>query len=97
MEKKKEEKIQNKGFIIEELIDQKVLEKRKKDYENLNKIAKNLKDVMGNNGINPTDEEEKVFDKIDEIKDQYVNNNFEKPKQIDKQKKKFHTKRKKNI
>ena len=37
---------------------------------------------MGNNGINPTDEEEKVFDKIDEIKDQYVNNNYEKPKKL---------------
>ena len=50
------------------MIDQKVLEKRKKDYEGLNKIAKDLKEVMGSIGLNPTDEEEKVFDKIDEIK-----------------------------
>ena len=80
------------------MIDQKVLEKRKKDYEGLNKIAKDLKEVMGSIGLNPTDEEEKVFDKIDEIKDQYVNNNYKKTKKIDKKKKKIpHKKKKKYI
>ena len=42
---------------------------------------------MEDSGIKPTDEQQKVFDKLDILKGQYsnnINNNVEKPKEIDK-------------
>ena len=89
---------QNKELVLDLMNSKELFENRKREIENLNKTAEELKYIMKERGIKPTDEQQKVFDKLDNLKDQNennINNKIEKPKEIDKKESNLKAKKKK--
>lgn len=89
---------QNKEIVLDLINHKELFENRRKEIENLNKTAEELKYIMKDRGIKPTDEQQKVFDKLDILKDQNennINNNIEKPKETDKKENNLKSKKKK--
>ena len=52
-----------------------IQEQRNKELENLKMTSQILKDIINNQGMNPTNEQQQLFDKIDQIKIENVNVN----------------------
>ena len=97
-EKECENDNQNKVIIKDMMNDKELLENRKRELEDLYKTAGEIKYLMEDRGMKPTDEQQKVFDKLDNLKDQNlnnVNNNVEKKKEIDKKENNLKAKKKK--
>ena len=89
---------QNKELILDMNNNKELHENRRREIENLHKTAQLLKDVMEYQGIKPTDEQQELFDKVDNLNNQNlnnVNNNIEKPKVIDKKENNLKAKKKK--
>ena len=97
-ENEKEEKKGDPGLLMDITNNKEILESRRREIENLRKMAGMIKDDMEYKGLKPTEEQQKVFDKIDNLNAQNVNNvnnNLEKPKEIDKEEKNIKPKKKK--
>ena len=97
-ENEKEEKKGDPGLLMDIMFNKEILESRRREIENLRKMAGMIKDDMEYKGLKPTEEQQKVFDKIDNLNAQNVNNvnnNLEKPKEIDKEEKNIKPKKKK--
>ena len=97
-ENEKEEKKGDQGLVMDIMNNKEIIENRRREIENLHKMAGILKEDMEYKGLKPTEEQQKVFDKIDNLNAQNVNNvnnNLEKPKKIDREEKNIKPKKKK--
>ena len=96
-ENEKEEKKGDPGLLMDITNNKEILESRRREIENLRKMAGMIKDDMEYKGLKPTEEQQKVFE-IDNLNAQNVNNvnnKLEKPKEIDKEEKNIKPKKKK--
>ena len=69
-----------------------IQEQRNKEIETLKMTSQILKDIINNQGMNPTNEQQQLFDKIDQIK---IENVIKEANQNDKEEKNKKAKKKK--